>query len=329
MRIIDRVNKVPGGMMIIPLFLGSLVKTLFPGFLELGSFTTALFKNGALALIALLIVATGAQLSWGQTKGVLTKTGVLLLAKTIVPALFIVVYGYVFGKTGIWGFSLLAVLVVFINSNGGLWLALAGMYGNNEDVGAYIASGLNDGPFFTLLFLGLSGLGNIPWKYILAAIVPFLVGFILGNLDKKFAEMMKPTASITIPFFAFALGAGISLHSFLVGGFRGIILGVAVSIITGSLGYFGYRYLLHKKHEDGAIGFAIGTTAGNTVATPTIVADADPAFKPFTEMATAQIGASVLVTAFLTPIITAYLYKKLMRANMKQQKVGESTNMKQ
>jgi len=27
-----------------------------------------------------------------------------------------------------------------------------------EDKGAYIASGLNDGPFFTLLFLGISGL---------------------------------------------------------------------------------------------------------------------------------------------------------------------------
>lgn len=321
MRIIDRIEKFPGGMMVIPLFLGSIVKTFFPGFLELGSFTTALFKDGALALIALLIVATGAQLSWGQSKAVLTKAGVLLLAKTIVPAFLIIGYGLIFGKAGIWGFSLLAVLVAFINSNGGLWLALAARYGNAEDVGAYIASGLNDGPFFTLLFLGLSGLGVIPWKYILAAIIPFLVGLILGNLDKRFAEMMKPTASITIPFFAFALGAGITLKSLAIGGLEGIILGITVSIITGALGYFSYKYILHEKS---AVGFAIGTTAGNSIATPAIVADADSSFEPFVGIATSQIATSVLITAFLTPIITDYLHKKLMRVNMKQQEVDKS-----
>jgi 2-keto-3-deoxygluconate permease len=315
MRIVDRVNKIPGGMMIIPLFLGSIVGTFFPGFLNIGSFTTALFKNGALPLIALLILATGAQITFAQTKGVLTRTGVLLLMKTIIPGLLIVGYGFLFGKSGLWGFSLLAVLTAFINSNGGLWLALASLYGDKEDVGAYIASGLNDGPFFTLLFLGLSGLGKIPWLYIVAAIVPFVVGLILGNLDRKFGEMMKPTASITIPFFAFALGAGINLKSLVIGGLRGIVLGVLVSIITGSLGYLGYRYLLGKKREDGAIGFGIGSTAGNSVATPPIVAQGDPSFKPYVDGAVSQVSTSVLVTALLTPIITAYLYRKLQKAN--------------
>ncbi|SMB98944.1 2-keto-3-deoxygluconate permease [Thermanaeromonas toyohensis ToBE] len=308
MRIVETIEKVPGGMMLIPLLLGSVVKTFFPGFLEYGSFTTALFKNGALPLIALLIVATGAQISLRQSKAVLVKTSVLLLAKTIIPGFLIIIYGYIFGKAGILGFSLLAVLVAFINSNGGLWLALAARYGDSNDQGAYIASALNDGPFFTLLFLGLSGLGSIPWKYIVAAIIPFLVGFIWGNLDKKFAEMMKPTARITIPFFSFSLGAGIDLRSLFVGGFTGIIIGVAVTIITGTLGYLSYRYLLREKS---AIGFAIGTTAGNSVATPAIVADADPSFKPFLAVATPQVAASVLVTAILVPIFTHYLDRRL------------------
>jgi 2-keto-3-deoxygluconate permease len=34
---IDGMRKIPGGMMIIPLLLGSILRTFFPGFLDLGS----------------------------------------------------------------------------------------------------------------------------------------------------------------------------------------------------------------------------------------------------------------------------------------------------
>ncbi len=315
MRIVESMQKVPGGMMLIPLLLGSVVKTFAPGFLDYGSFTTALFKNGAAPLIALLILATGSQLTLKQSKRVLTKTGVLLLAKTIVPGLLVIAYGYLFGKPGLAGFSLLAVLVAFINSNGGLWIALASRYGNADDQGAYIASALNDGPFFSLLFLGLSGLGTIPWSYIVAAIIPFLIGFVWGNLDPRFAELMKPTPNITIPFFAFALGAGIDLRSLVTGGATGIVIGVAVTLVTGFLGYASYRWLLKERSS---VGFAIGTTAGNSVATPAIIAEADSSFKPFVAIATSQVAASVLITAVLTPIFTHYLHERAVKTAKSQ-----------
>jgi len=44
--------------MLIPLLLGSIVRTFAPRFLELGSFTSALFRDSALPLIALLVLAT-------------------------------------------------------------------------------------------------------------------------------------------------------------------------------------------------------------------------------------------------------------------------------
>lgn len=305
--IVRTLNRVPGGMMLIPLLLGSIVRTFAPGFLNFGSFTTALFRDSALPLIALLILATGAQINLRQSGRVLGKAGTLVLFKTVIPALVAIAYGYIFGLDGILGISLLALMVAFINSNGGLWIALASQYGNDEDRGAYIASALNDGPFFTLLFLGLSGLGAIPWQAMVAAIVPFIIGFILGNLDERFADMMKPTAAITIPFFAFALGAGIDLRSLAVGGATGLVLGVLVSVITGFLGVLGYRLLLRERS---AVGFAIGTTAGNSVVTPSIVAQADPRFAAFVSVAAAQIAAAVLVTAILTPILTHYLHRR-------------------
>ncbi|MGE8677448.1 MAG: 2-keto-3-deoxygluconate permease, partial [Achromobacter marplatensis] len=45
--------------MLVPLILGSLIGTFAPDALAIGGFTTALFKNSAMPLIALLIYATG------------------------------------------------------------------------------------------------------------------------------------------------------------------------------------------------------------------------------------------------------------------------------
>ena len=56
-------QKVPAGLMLIPLALGVLVNSFAPEALKIGGFTQALFKDGALALIALLIFATGAQIT--------------------------------------------------------------------------------------------------------------------------------------------------------------------------------------------------------------------------------------------------------------------------
>jgi 2-keto-3-deoxygluconate permease len=45
MRIKDAIDKVPGGLMIIPLLLGAVINTLFPEALMIGGFTTAMFKQ--------------------------------------------------------------------------------------------------------------------------------------------------------------------------------------------------------------------------------------------------------------------------------------------
>ncbi|RYF45311.1 MAG: 2-keto-3-deoxygluconate permease, partial [Comamonadaceae bacterium] len=152
--------RIPGGLMLIPLILGSIIGTLAPDALAIGSFTTALFKNSALPLIALLIFATGTQVSLRSGGPILATAGTILLTKTIIPASLIILLGHFVGIDGIWGVSILAMLAAFDNSNGGLWLAYTGQYGDSRDRGAYVASAVNDGPFFSLLFLGASGMAD-------------------------------------------------------------------------------------------------------------------------------------------------------------------------
>lgn len=74
--------------------------------------------------------------------------------------LLAIAFGYIFGLDGILGFSLLAVMIAFTNSNGGLWIALAAQYGDDEDRRADIASALNDGPFFAFSLGGRQPGGN-------------------------------------------------------------------------------------------------------------------------------------------------------------------------
>ena len=54
-------DKIPGGIIIVPLFLGCLIKTFFPASLQIGSFTTGIV-TGTSALEGIFIVCMGAQL---------------------------------------------------------------------------------------------------------------------------------------------------------------------------------------------------------------------------------------------------------------------------
>jgi 2-keto-3-deoxygluconate permease len=274
-------QRVPAGMMLIPLILGVLMNTFAPEALKIGGFTTALFKEGALTLIAVLILATGAQITGSHSgKAAASTTTVVLVCKTLIPATIAVILGLVVGIEGIAGVSILAMLAIFGNSNGALWLAFAGQYGDERDEGAFAA-----------------------------ALIPFIIGLIIGAVDREWTKALDHVPNIVIPFMSFAVGTGINLKTVLTGGFAGIFLGLIVVVFTGGLTYLGYRFILKRGSKSG-IGFAAGTTAGNAVAVPAVVAVADPRFEPFVASASAQAATAVLVTALLAPIVASWALKR-------------------
>lgn len=303
-------QKIPAGLMLVPLTLGVLVNSFAPQVLGIGGFTQALFKDGALALIALLVFATGAQITGSHNgKAAAATTGVVLVCKTLIPASLAVALGLLVGIDGVLGVSILALLAIMGNSNGALWLAFAGEYGDERDTGAYVASAFDDGPFLALLYLGASGLGDIPVVALVAAVVPFALGLVVGAVDREWTHVLEHVPNVVIPIMSFAVGTGISLSVVLTGGLQGIVLGVLVVFFTGGLTYLGYRFVLRRKEKSG-IGFAAGTTAGNAVAVPAVVAAADPRFLSFVPSATAQAASAVLVTAVLAPVVASWVLKR-------------------
>ena len=309
--ILDTINKVPGGLMVIPLILGVLANTFFPDALQIGSFTTALFKSGANCLIGLLFFCSGAQIQFKSAGMSLYKGVVINLGKVLTGVACGVILAKVAGpEAAFLGVTPLAMIGAMSNSNGGLYTALASKYGDDADVGAIAIISSNDGPFFEMMFMGIAGVAAIPISSLIACIVPIVIGMILGNLDDKIRDFLKPGIMISIFMFAFPLGTGMSLKTLISAGIPGVILGLMTIIVTGIPTYLLYRFVIPKgKRHSCVAGMAVGTTAGNAVATPAAIALIDPAWEAFAEVATAQVSASVIVTAVCIPLIVDWLYK--------------------
>ena len=70
---------------------------------------------------------------------------------------------------------------------------------------------IESGPFLTMVTLGVAGLSAFPWQTLVGAVLPLVVGLTLGNLDRELRAFLARAVPVLIPFFAFALGAGINL----------------------------------------------------------------------------------------------------------------------
>lgn len=317
MKICATMKKFPGGMMVIPLIIGCLVNTFIPQCLEIGGFTTALFKSGQATLVGLFIFCSGATINVKQVGAPLYKGAVLTILKLAMGVLIGYGLNMAFGRAGILGLTPFAVISAITNSNGAIYTALAKEFGDDTDVGAIAILSLNDGPFLTMIALGTTGLASIPLISIIAAIIPLIIGMILGNLDSDFRDLLSKGLNMILPVNGFVFGANMSLITIFEAGVPGILLGLITVLSTGILTYIIYS-AIRKKPDP--MGMAIGTVGGNAVATPASVAMADPTLEPYVQSATAQTAAAVVITAILTPILTGFVSKLPYRNAKKKEK---------
>lgn len=334
----DTIEKVPGGLMVVPLLLGATLNTIdqlhlpftqsilkalgaaptdegFYEFLRIGGFAQELFKDSALVLIALFLFCVGSQMNL-KVGGKALKKGVLLTGSKYLGGIAVgFTFAYFFDPiSGLFGLSALAIIAGMTNSNSGMFAALTGKFGNRSDVGGLSILAINDGPFLTLVALGVLGT-TFPFIAFIAVLLPIGIGMILGNLDPKIREFLKPGESITIPFFAFALGAGMDLSNFfnpdvLAGG---LVLAILTFTVSGGLGILVFK-LFKEKSFIAPISEA--STAGNAAATPAAVAAAAAvaassgamtaaefeAIQSIVPIATAQISISTITTSLLCPL---------------------------
>ena len=291
--------------MIIPLFLGVLINTFFPSFLEIGGLTTKL-AHGSGPLIGAFLLCMGAGINFKSVPKAAGKGAAVTLIKFLVGMGLGVFVTWAFGDSGLFGLSALAIIGGMTNTNGGLFAALATEFGDETDIGSISIISINDGPFLTMIALGTAGLASLSVLSIVAVILPLCVGVVLGNLDGDLRDYLMKGGMVLIPFFAFSLGAALDLQTIIGAGLPGIALGILTTFLGGFFNYWADRIV----GGTGIAGAAASSTAGNAVATPAAVALADPSLLPMVNEATAQIAAAVVTTIILTPILTHWVSKR-------------------
>ena len=278
--------------MLVPLVLGAILNTLAPDTgAYFGGFTKGMI-TGTVPILAVWFFCIGASINLRATGTVLRKSGTLVITKIAVA----------------WAVAMICAMDM---TNGGLYASLMNQYGTKEESGAFVLMSLESGPLMTMLILGSAGLASFEPHHFVGAILPFLIGFALGNLDHDLRDFFSKATPVLIPFFGFALGNTINLKVILDTGLLGIVLGVAVIVITGIPLIVADRVI---GGGNGTAGVAASSAAGAAVANPVIIAQINPAFEPVAASATALVAASVIVTALLVPIITALYAKRYANA---------------
>jgi len=308
MKIYKFILRVPGGMMVVPLFVGMVINTFFPNLLKIGGFTQALTGVGYPTILGMYLFTVGTKIAVGTASKILLRGFGIMAAKVGTATVLALGVAHLFGGRVI-GLSTLAVMVAMSDTNGGMFLALMGVMGDKDDVGTYVVQSIETGPFLTMLIFVGTGLAVIPWLTMLSVIAPILAGAVLGNLDRDMKTFFGSHEPIIVPFMAFTLGQTINLKSVVTAGVPGVVLGLAVVIVTGCVCIVADKLF----GGTGIAGAAASSTAGNSAAVPQAVAIADPSYAPVAAAATVQVAASVIVTAILTPFLTAWWFRKVLR----------------
>ena len=179
--LLNKMKNLPGGLVIIPLVIAVLLATFVPQVYQIGGYVTALFYDGNACMMGFFLIVCGASINVRQVGMPLYKGVVMTGVKFLLGVLLGLIVGWVCGPTGFLGITPFVMIAAITNSNSSLYISLSSQFGNATDTGAVSILALNDGPFFTLVALGATGLASIPFKSLVATIVPILIGFIWGN----------------------------------------------------------------------------------------------------------------------------------------------------
>ena len=98
----------------------------------------------------------------------------------------------IFGREGIFGISILAVVCACLNHNNSVFITLNIDYGDDLDQALAGFTSLITGPMLSMLVLGMSGIANIPLRAMIDALLPVCIGVMIGNIDRGVSKSLKP-----------------------------------------------------------------------------------------------------------------------------------------
>ena len=297
-------RRFPGDTIVVPMIIGVILNSFVPSLLQIGSFWTSIV-HGTGALVGIFLFFLGASMNINSA-GMAVKKGVVIIVTKIAMS---IVLGFAVAflcHDSFLGLSSLAIIGGISVANNALYSGIVATMGDDSDKGAVGITSLSVGPTVTMIALSSAGLASVSIGAIVGSILPLLLGIAIGAVCPALKKILSAGVTPSIIVVGFALGANMSISQLFQGGISGILLGVITTIVVGSITVLMEKLTCHE----GVAAAAISSTAASAVANPQALADVDAKYAAICPIATAQIAASVIVTAFLTPWFTAQIAKR-------------------
>ena len=219
-----KMSSIPGATILVPLLLGCLLNTLFPDlFKTLGSFTLGMTQNGASPLVGAFLLIVGTTISFKSAPAAAARGAIIIIVKQVV--VIAVALLVLFTGDNFLGLSAMVILAACTGANTAMYAGLMGTMGTEVERGAGAITTLVVGPPVTMIVLGAAGQAPIGWTLV-GAILPIVVGIILGNVFPSFKRMMAPALTGIIVLTFFSMGTTMTFGQLVAGGLPGILLGV-------------------------------------------------------------------------------------------------------
>ena len=310
-------QKVPAGTMFVPLIIGAIITTITQGFFgfnlwdTLGNPAKDMFSSsGQMLLIGLMLFCTGTNLKFSDLKNAMGSGFVLIATRLICAYLLCIGFYMLFGFDGVLGISFLAFTCAVTSANAALYMGIISPFGNNSDKASFGIMLICSMPLLPLLFLGFfgeSGFGMTQVMQIVSLLIPFILGFIFGNLDSDIKKAFAGGNAIILPFLGFEFGSTINLVSAVKMIPQGVVLSVLFFIITIIPSYFVERKILKKP---GYVSFASSSLAGVALAIPAIAASSNALLAQYVEPTVATLAFVLAITNIASPFMVKMQMKK-------------------
>lgn len=315
-----KIPRIPGDTIVYPMIIGVLLNSFVPQILNIGGFFTSV-KSGTGALVGVFLFFLGASLDIKSTPKAVKKGAVIIITKIAVAVAIGLAIAFIFNDSFL-GLSSLAVIGGISVANNALYSGITAQFGDDSDKGAVAITSLSVGPTVTMIVLSSAGLASISIGPIIGSILPLILGLVLGSCFPFLKKVLSSCVTGSIIVVGFALGANMSIVQLFQGGLSGILLGVITSVVVGII-----TIVMDKvTGGSGVAGAAISSTAASAIANPAALAEVDAAYLAIAPIATSQIAASVIITSFLTPAITGFIYKQNQKKLAKKESLTQAIN---
>ena len=307
--ILNWIKKVPGGLLLVPMVIVSVINTFCPNLVKIGGATEFLFTNTCtMYVVGLMLFFSGTQCMVSQVKEMVKIGGLLCVIKIVIMIAGCVAVQKVFGLDGFWRISLVTFVAVLASTNPGLYMALTS--GNPTALSVFSLLNLLVMPAIPVTALNLASGYAMDWNSVISILIPFLIGMVLGNLDDEIRKMFQSGCTIVLPFMGFCLGGSINLIAAVKAGLGGLLCAVLFYVLTWIPLYWAEKKILKRE---GLVATAMSSIASFTATVPGIAAAANPVFEPYVETAVAQIALASLITCLVTPVLVGRIERKMQK----------------